>query len=188
MGVIRPIACRQPLEAAIGIRVHPRLPEGCRTNDSSLLSYIMQPPELNSPQQSHADPNADGNHPGMTTKVLIRSLCCSSSSQVRHPFKMAPWELTEPAQFYLSLIHAFLVSVGLKVHCVFEWAFCQPTVCQRNDRCEIVLCCTSNQVHYLKEVVPWKLSGARSAFKYTHPTQETVTTKPAPRTRLTLGG
>ena len=49
----------------------------------------------------------------------------------------------------------------------------------------MMLCCTSNQVHYLKEVVPWKLSGARSAFKYTHPTRETVTTKPAPRTRPT---
>ena len=28
----------------------------------------------------------------------------------------------------------------------------------------MMLCCTSNQVHYLEEVVPWKLSGARSAF------------------------
>jgi len=36
-----------------------------------------------------------------------------------------------------------------------------------------LLCCTSNiQVHYLKEVVPWKLSGSSPAFLYTHPTQE----------------
>jgi len=35
-----------------------------------------------------------------------------------------------------------------------------------------LLCCTSSQVHYLKEVVPWKLSSARSTFLYIHPTRE----------------
>jgi len=104
MGMIRPITRRQPREAAAGIRVHPRLYQKAAVPMVQVRCLVLSsPPEPNSPRQSHADPNANGNHPGMTTKVLIRSLCCSSSNQVRQPFKMAFWELTVISTVLLRL-------------------------------------------------------------------------------------
>ena len=77
------------------------------------------------------------------------------------------------------LWQSFRQADAINVNCtIFFWFF------GRHDRMtetQWLLCCISSPVHYLKEVVPWKLSGARSAFLYTHPTRETATTKPAPQ-------
>ena len=97
--MIRPVAHRQPREAAAGIRAHT-----LKATGSGSLSYIKQPPTapdshrkiikiLRIPQRRRQPPRNDD-------KMPIQSLCCSSSNQVRHLFRMAPRKLTEPAQFY----------------------------------------------------------------------------------------
>jgi len=79
--------------------------------------------------------------------------------------------------FTPSLIHTSPVLVGLEAHCVFECAFCQlmynpQDVCQRNDRCEIVLCCTNNQIYTIPQRgCPLKVIRL-SAFLGTHPTRQ----------------
>ena len=87
-------------------------------------------PEPNNPLIATRSPSADSNHAGMRTKVLARSLCCSSSSQVRHPLKMAPWELTVISTV---LLHPYLVFAGLRVW-VHPLPACNPLDVCPDDR------------------------------------------------------
>ena len=109
-------------------------------------------------------------------KINLTYLACnkSSSSILRRSLE------TYEAQFY-SVFNPCIPSVCRTEGALRVWMRLLPAynpldVCQHNDRYKMVLIMV-----LCKEVVPWKLSGARSAFLYTHPTRETVTTKPAPQ-------
>jgi len=183
--VIRPVARRQPREAAAGIRVHTRLPEGCsqpvQVRCLIILSSPLNPTAPDSHMQTPKQTATTQERQQGTNPIAVLFQQQSAPPSIQ----MAPRELTEPGQFY-SVCSLCIPSVCKTEGALRIWMRLLPAynpldVCQRSDRYEIMLCCTSKQVHCLKEVVPWKLSGTSSAFIYTHPTRETATTKPAPQ-------
>ena len=90
VGVISPIACRQSREVPISTTAHTRPPEGCWLRWFRFAVSYWEAPWTQQPTDSHVQAPAPSNHPGMTTRILARSLCCPSNSQVRYPVETAP--------------------------------------------------------------------------------------------------